>query len=70
MNQELKFKTSINCERCVAKVKPFLDQLDAITSWSVDTDSSDKILTVSVSAVINEQIIDAIDTVGFDIEQI
>jgi Copper chaperone len=70
MNEELKFKTNINCEKCIARVKPFIDKVDGIESWNVDTDNPDKILTVKSNGATSEQIIDAIENVGFDIEKI
>lgn len=70
MAQEFKFKTSINCNNCVAKVKPILEKVNGIDSWNVDTDNSDKILTVNSSGATAQQIIDAVEQVGFDIEKV
>lgn len=70
MSQELKFKTTINCNNCVAKVKPLLEKVNGIDSWNVDTDNSDKILTVNSSGATAQQIIDAVEQVGFDIETV
>lgn len=70
MKQELKFKTNINCGNCIARVKPFLDKVEGIDSWNVDTDNPDKILSVESSGATSEQIIDAVENVGFDIEKL
>lgn len=70
MKQEFKFKTNINCGNCVKRVTPFIEKLEGIDSWKVDTDSSDKILTVISDGVTKEQIIQAIQKVGFDIENV
>lgn len=70
MTQELKFKTSINCNNCVAKVKPSIEKVQGIENWKVDTDNTDKILTVKSSGATVQQIIDAVEMVGFDIEQV
>lgn len=70
MAQELKFKTNLQCGNCVARVKPFLEKVQGIESWNVDTDNPDKILTVQSSGATTEQIIDAVENVGFDIEKI
>lgn len=67
MKQELKFKTSLNCEKCVAKIKPLLDKLDGVESWTVDTSNSDKILTVQSSGVSAQQVVDTIESFGFDV---
>jgi len=45
--ETLSFKTNINCNNCVAKVKPFLNQLENIENWQVDINNADKILSVS-----------------------
>lgn len=70
MAQELKFKTSINCNNCVAKVKPSLEKVSGIEGWNVDIDNPDKILTVKSSGATAQQIIDAVEVIGFDIEKI
>ena len=49
METTLKFKTSINCGSCVAKVTPRLNEADFIESWDVDTKNPDKILTVHLN---------------------
>ena len=43
---EQKFKTTINCENCKAKVSPFLDKNEKIESWQVDLTHDDRILTI------------------------
>ena len=40
------FKTNIRCDGCIAKVKPYLDELKEVKSWSVDLASPDRVLTV------------------------
>ena len=70
MKQEFKFKTNINCGNCVKRVTPFIEKLEGIDSWKVDTDSSDKILTVISNGATKDQIVQAIQKVGFDIEDI
>jgi len=68
--QELKFKTNINCGNCINRVKPFLDKLQGVSSWKVDTDNPDKILTVTSDGVDKEEIIKTVRKTGFDIESI
>ena len=67
--REIKFKTNINCSGCVSKVKPFLDNLEGVEAWEVDTDNVDKILTVKTK-ITDEDIIDTIEEVGFKAELI
>ena len=68
--KELKFKTNINCSGCVSKVKPFLDKLDGLETWEVDTDNPDKVLYVKINQATDEEIIDTIEEVGFSAELI
>ncbi|MEN7547678.1 heavy-metal-associated domain-containing protein [Rapidithrix thailandica] len=63
-----KFKTNINCSSCVAKVTPFMEKLDGINSWNVDTANQDKVLEVSSDSVSEGQIIDKVKEAGFKIE--
>ncbi len=67
----LKFKTSLNCGSCVAKVTPRLNDADFIENWEVDTKNPDKILTVHLSATHPESS-DAVQALikgaGFSIE--
>jgi copper chaperone len=44
--EKLQFKTNINCGNCVSKVTPFLNQVEEIENWKVDTSIPEKILTV------------------------
>ena len=62
----MKFKTNINCSNCVAKVTPFLDKKAGKGSWSVDTESNDKILTVENSELTAEDIVKTIKRTGFE----
>jgi copper chaperone len=64
------FKTSINCNSCLSRVKPFLDQEKRITSWEVDLDNPDKILKVVAEDIKSSEIIDIVDNTGFEIELI
>ncbi len=64
----LRFKTNINCGNCVAKVTPFLDKKEGISSWKVDTDNPDKILTVETDDLEEADIIKTIKRTGFEAE--
>lgn len=65
---EYKFKTNINCGGCIAKVTPFLDGESAITSWEVDTDNPNKILTVETDWT-SDQVIALVTSAGFSAEE-
>ena len=64
----LKFKTTINCGNCVRTVTPFLNELEGIQSWNVDTENPNKILTVETDSLKAEVIMEAVEDVGFDAE--
>ena len=66
-NNTLKFKTSIHCGGCLKAVTPFLNQVDGIKAWEVDTESADKILTVDSQSASPEAISEAVKKAGFEI---
>lgn len=68
--EKLSFKTNINCNNCVAKVKPFLNQIESIENWQVDINNADKILSVSGEEELSsEEVIKAVQKAGFSIEK-
>lgn len=67
MEKTLQFKTNINCSNCVRSVSGFLNEVDGITRWEVDTANPEKILTVA-GAVPAEVVIAAVEEAGFDID--
>lgn len=69
MKNVLKFKTNINCNSCVAQVKPKLDEAKGITHWEVDTNNKNKILTVEGEDLAVEKVIEAVKSAGFKIEK-
>jgi len=64
----IKFKTNINCGGCLATVTPFLNGVDFISNWQVDTSSPDKVLTVSGEGIEPQQIQNLVDEAGFKAE--
>ncbi len=60
------FKTNINCGGCIAKVTPFLDAEAKISSWEVDTENPDKILTVASDELSKGEIIEIVHAAGFE----
>lgn len=70
MNQIL-FKTNINCGGCIKSVTPFLNALDDIDAWQVNTEVAEKILTVETAVSHNEigqKVIAAVSEAGFTIQ--
>ncbi|MDP4186535.1 MAG: heavy metal-associated domain-containing protein [Bacteroidota bacterium] len=43
---ELKFKTNIKCNGCIAKVAPVLDKEKNINKWKVDLNDPERTLVV------------------------
>lgn len=71
MNEvEIKFKSNIKCAGCIAKVKPFLDELSNLNKWEVDISDPKKILTVIGSEGIEEQVITAINAAGYTVDKL
>lgn len=68
--ETLQFKTNINCGGCVAKVTPFLNQLENVDTWKVDTNNPEKILTVSGEDLTYELIETAVQQAGFEAKEV
>ncbi|WP_298363660.1 hypothetical protein [uncultured Lutibacter sp.] len=66
----VKFKTNINCGNCIKTVTPFLNELDNIDTWKVDTDNPDKILEVVLDDNNDKIVIEVVKKAGFIIETI
>lgn len=64
----LRFKTNIHCGGCVGAVRPHLDKLSGVTSWEVDTENQEKILTVKSSGVTADEILSVVKKAGFEAE--
>ena len=66
----LKFKTTINCGTCVAKVTPVLDSQEDITKWEVDTNNPDKILTVEGEDIDEADLVKVLQKIGYKAERV
>ena len=64
----LQFKTNINCKNCIRSITPFMEEVEGIASWVVNTENPDKILTVEVDALTTTDIIAVVEDAGFDIQ--
>ena len=67
---EAKFKTTIQCNGCLSKVTPKLNEILEEQSWSVDLESDDRILTVNDDNVSVDAVVSAVKSVGFQIEEL
>ncbi len=68
--KELKFKTNVNCNHCIAKITPFLNDEKRVAEWSVDTANPDKILTVKGEDIDGQIVKDALAKAGYLAEQL
>jgi copper chaperone CopZ len=66
---ETKFKTTIKCAGCVAKVTPFLNEVVGQDNWNVDYNNPSKILTVN-SEQDKTRVIEALEKAGYKAEVI
>lgn len=66
----VKFKTNINCGSCIKSVTPFLNALDNVDLWKVDTENPDKILEVQLDDEDDQAVIDAVKRAGYEIEEV
>jgi hypothetical protein len=64
---ETKYKTNLNCGRCVAAVTPHLNGEGRIRRWSVDTKSPDKVLTVEGEGVGADTVGRLVSVAGFKV---
>lgn len=61
------FKTNLKCQGCVDKVSAELNTNPEIKSWSVDTNSADKVLEIETSLT-EKQLKQIFEKFGFKIE--
>lgn len=64
----LQFNTNINCGNCIKSVTPFLNALESIEAWEVDTNNPEKVLTVNTeetTATVEAAVLDALQQAGF-----
>jgi copper chaperone CopZ len=62
-----KFKTTIKCSGCVAKVTPFLNEALGENKWAVDYNDPAKILTVEGEKD-SAKVIEAVEKAGYRAE--
>lgn len=65
--ETLKFKTTIKCSGCVAKVTPYLNEAVGENKWEVDYNNPSKILTV-VGEEDKTKVIRALEQAGYKAE--
>ena len=65
--EKLKFKTTIKCSGCVAKVTPFLDEALGKDTWNVDYNNPAKVLTV-IGEKDAGKVVEAVEKAGYKAE--
>lgn len=68
--ETLKFKTNIKCGGCIAAVTPYLNQVNDIKKWEVDTVNPDKILIVEAENLSSQEVIAKIKEAGYTAEKL
>jgi copper chaperone len=63
--ETIKFKTNINCDACVAKVTPVLNQNTSVEKWTVNTQNPNKILTVEGQNIDQLELIQSLEKIGY-----
>ncbi|MBA4054412.1 MAG: heavy metal transport/detoxification protein [Marivirga sp.] len=67
--ETIKFKTTIKCSGCVAKVTPFLNEALGEGNWQVDTTNPSKVLTVAGQPD-HTKVIATVEKAGYKAEQL
>lgn len=65
--ENVKLKTDLHCDHCVAKVTPILNEADGIKNWSIDTEDGVKILNAVGSGANAKYIQDLLGQEGYSV---
>ncbi len=68
LSNQFKKVTELSPCHCIASIKPHLDEANKVFHWKVDTDSKDKVLTITSDDVTEQEVIDIVEQAGFKIE--
>ncbi len=63
------FETDLNCNKCVSKVTPFLNDDQGVAEWSVDINDPRKVLKVSGENVSPDHISTLVERSGFHVKR-
>ncbi|WP_299761330.1 copper chaperone [uncultured Pontibacter sp.] len=64
----IKFKTNVEDQEALSKVAPYLNQVEEISKWNLDTGSADKVLSVSGTELNPQAIENAMKQAGYKAE--
>ena len=70
MEKKFTFKTTLKCGGCVAKVTPLLNSIKDVTEWSVDLNTPERVLTVTLKTGDTDAVIKAVSGAGYKIEEL
>ncbi|MEO8720679.1 MAG: heavy-metal-associated domain-containing protein [Ginsengibacter sp.] len=68
--KKYQFKTNIMCNSCIEKVTPVLNQSVGENQWQIDLKDPKRTLTVSSENIIQKDIINALQKVGYKADEI
>lgn len=65
------FKTNIKCSGCIEKTTPVLNKAAGENNWKVDTQSADKLLTITTEQPVNTAaLIEGLKEIGYKAEAV
>ena len=64
----IKFKTNVESQEALAKVVPYLEKVEQISKWNLDTTSTDNVLSVSGTNLNPQKVEDALGKAGYQAE--
>lgn len=64
------FKTNLKCNGCINAIKPVMEQIPEIIEWNADLTNPDRLLHVTCSLDVAEQIIEGIKKAGYQISRL
>jgi copper chaperone len=68
--EKLRFKTSLKCNGCIKAITPGLESISEIQKWTVDLDTSDKVLEVESFTDISGKVMESVKKAGYEISQL
>ena len=68
--QKRTFKTNINCNNCLSKVTPKMEELEGVLNWGVDFESPDRLMTVEADSETLKKVSETVLKAGFKAESI
>jgi copper chaperone len=67
--ERMKFRTTIKCTGCLEKVTPHLNSTKGIEKWEVELKNPEKVLTVHAQSISEDEVMQVVKKVGYEIEK-